>query len=151
VIPILYVSAVIPVTTVVPEKNATKSVNLLVVAAVVVVRVVKEEREEKVATTVDLLVATTAAAADSVATMEERVEKVEKEERVDTTVAVVDTKFVNSSVNWFMTNIRRASSVVISSIRVEQDVIQQFTKRTSECLYGRFSTNLFFHCFCRYD
>jgi len=111
VIPILYASAVIPVTTAVPEKNATKSVNLLVVAAVVVVRVVKEEREEKVATTVDLLVATTAAAADSVATMEERVEKVEKEERVDTTVAVVDTKFVNSSVNWFMTNIRRTFAV----------------------------------------
>jgi len=63
-IPILCVSAVIPVTTitVVPEKNATKSANLLAVVVVV--------------------------------------ERVGKEERVDTTVVVVDTKFVNLSVNW---------------------------------------------------
>jgi len=83
VIPSLGVLAVIPVTTVVSEKNASKSVNLLAVA-VTVVRVVKEERVEKVDTT-------------AAAAMEERVVKVEKEERVDT---MVDTKFVTSSVTW---------------------------------------------------
>jgi len=86
VIPNLGVSVVIPVTTVVSEKNASKSVNLLAVAFTVV-RVVKEERVEKVDTT----------AAAVMAAMEERVGKVEKEERVDT---MVDTKFVTSSVNW---------------------------------------------------
>jgi len=82
VIPVLRAPAVIPVTTVVPEKNATKNASSPA-AAVTVVRVVKEEKVEKVDTTVAL------------AAMEERVGKEERVERVDTTV---DTKFVNSSV-----------------------------------------------------
>jgi len=142
------------------EKNATKSaISLDVKAAVAaaVVRVEKEERVEKVDTTA--VVATTV---DSVvATM---VVKVEKEARVDTTVvAVVDTKFVNSSVNWCMTNIRRTNVVAVGryifhscgtlfyNISLNEMSFNKIYKLMND--YERFSTNLYCHgfCFCRYS
>jgi len=94
VIPVRRVPAVIPVTTVVPEKNAMKSVNSW--AAVAVAKVAKVGKVAREDTMAVALVDTTVAV-DT--TEEDSVGKVGKEERVARVATTVDTKFVNSSVH----------------------------------------------------
>jgi len=106
VIPVRRVPAVTPVTTVVPEKNAMKSVNSLAVV-VKEVRVVKVAR---VATTVVALLTTTLVHSLVTVGTEGKEEKVERVARVATTV---DTKVVNSSVKLFTNEILLSSVVYV--------------------------------------
>jgi len=141
VIPILCAPAVIPVTTVAPEKNVTKSVNSSAVG-VKVARVAKVAREDTMAAA--LVDTTVAAALVAMVAMEV---KVEKEERVARVATTVDTKFVNSSVNWFTRSklsFNEKENVAcgrlfISSIRVEQTLLYNIS--LNEMPFNNKSTN----------
>jgi len=137
VIPVRRVPAVIPVTTVVPEKNAMKSVNSW--AAVAVAKVAKVGKVAREDTMAVALVDTTVAV-DT--TEEDSVGKVGKEERVARVATTVDTKFVNSSVishpqttvKFFLTNL----SIFIASASVDISIITstvyQLTTHTMHCM-----------------
>merc|ERR1712161_161709 len=92
------VGMVLSVTTVVSEKNVTKSVNSMA-SAFMVARAEKEARVAREAITV---VASEVITEEDlvVITEEDSVERVAREERVARVVTtIVDTKYVNSSVN----------------------------------------------------
>jgi len=150
VIPVRRVPAVIPVTTVVPEKNAMKSVNSW--AAVAVAKVAKVGKVAREDTMAVALVDTTVAV-DT--TEEDSVGKVGKEERVARVATTVDTKFVNSSVHC-----RHPQTTAAVSVSLFQDIFNfphdswYAAGNFVGCMYEQiFDELIYFHCFgfCRYS